>query len=299
MSKKTATFRMRQIARAARALAMLAGVAGPGLALAQLSFSQSPPISSSAPGVKPNIILAIDNSSSMMYNRDVAGSPGLTRMAALVNSLHSTFGDSSLTGRIRLAYESMWMDAGFGPNRAFKSAHNNSMRVMDAAYQADFLQWVDSLTSHVGPSTPSHWMIVHAGEYLRGNVLGPNSATNVSWTFTWNNEANNDGNNKANGNYTGNDTLLNFVPIASDTDNPWKLRPGDATDTAAPLACRRAYYIFLSDGLWNDYRAWGNGSEVVKNPAPYVSVLTGNTNDNNYDGAPHALPDGTSYVSVL
>ena len=58
MTQKTTAFSMHPLARAA--LAVLAGMAAPGLALAQLAFSQQPPTATTTAGSLPNIIVAVD-----------------------------------------------------------------------------------------------------------------------------------------------------------------------------------------------------------------------------------------------
>jgi len=284
-----AAFRMSRVAQAARALAVLAGMAGPGWALAQMSFPTAPPLATSSAGALPNIILAIDNSSSMIYNKDVGfgGGEG-TRLEALIAAINNSFGDPSMTGKFRLAYESMFYDAGFGDNRYFKSTYDNSMKLFDANYQTNFIAWVNTLSahtgsgdnahwSHVGPETPSQWMMIYAGEYLKGNVLASNDAGSLTCSQDWCPNL-------------ASSPLLSFVPVAAEK-NPWNAtQPSTAAPAADPnpLSCRRAYFIFMTDGIWTINPVASNGH------APYVSTISGNAADQNYDAAPHTLGDGST-----
>ena len=251
--KKPVILRASPITQAVRVLIVLAGMAAPGLALAQLGFSTSPPMNSSAGGVRPNIILAIDNSGSMAMD-DATGSNGRsdTRMNALRAALVQTFGalpsdQNSVVNKIRLAYEAMWTDAGFGPKRLFPTTTacgDNSMRLFDTTYQSCFLTWVNKLAPN--GSTPSQWMIGFAGEYLRGRWL--NSPT---WGIN-------------------NGTMVS-MPAAN---SPWNQTPGTADPS--PLSCRRAYFIFMTDGLWNypDYNMYPPGIPAMTGDNTATQVYT-------------------------
>jgi len=289
MSKKPSSFRINQITLAARALAVAAGLAAPGLALAQLGFSDAPPVGgTSTGGVMPNIVLTIDNSASMSENDATFGGVNMRRIDALRQALVTAFSDPAIVGdldtpggqKFRLAFQSMWRDAGFGPNRGWPTAGiDNTMKVFDRAHQTQLINWANtnftaangSRGYNLGPATPSHWLIAYAGEYLRGRWvnLGPNTP-----------DPYNDGN-------TVDPSRWNtLVPVPS-VDNPWKLKPGDSSDHTDPLTCRRAYHIFMTDGLWN--------SNWVEAPPP-VSVLTGDAGAAaNYDSAAKTLPDSTAY----
>jgi len=286
MSKKTAPFRMHPAARAARALAVLAAVAAPGWALAQLKFSESPPTDSTGGRIttttttgnaKPNIIVTIDNSESMITNQDVTyGKTTYTRLAAMKLALNAAFSDPEVVGdlskpgneKFRLAYQAFWTDVGFGPYRRYGTSSyygDNSMRLFDAAYQTRFKAWVNALNARDG--TPAQQAMMYAGEYLRGRWL---SSTSTSiWPYS------------------------NYLATIPAKDNPWKTRPGDASDTSDPLPCRRSYLIFMTDG------AWSNQSLSV-NDMTVDGKSYANTSERNYDNTrrvlPETLPGGsTSY----
>jgi hypothetical protein len=72
MNHKPHTLRMTHVARAARALTLLAGMAAPTWALAQLTFWQSPLVSGSSTastGVIPNLIGSLDGNG-LMFTDD-------------------------------------------------------------------------------------------------------------------------------------------------------------------------------------------------------------------------------------
>jgi|GEM_PF-2309385 len=279
--------------RALCILGLFTGMISP--ALAQMSFSQSPPVSSvSKSSVLPNIILSIDDSGSMSQAYDIpvpphfilgaddgtavctGGAQGqgrcFNRMSALKNVLKNTFGSGELVGEIRLAYEAMWNNRGFGRNRLFQNNHDNSMRVFDKAYQADFLNWVDTLGKNGpninGSSTPSQLMIVYAGEYLRGRILS--SSVKPGNTIRFDSSA--------------------FEQIArGSVDNPWYESSANYTSDPNPLTCRRAYFIFMTDGAWN--------YEQRSIDMPYVSQVNADASapKTYYDNVGHVLPDGSYY----
>ena len=271
MSKKSApaSFRMNQIARAARAFAVLATVAAPGWALAQLVFPTEPLMNSATTtttttttsSVPPNIVLTLDNSSSMTAT-DATSPTGasISRITALKNAVNAAFSQDKYLGKFRLAYQSMWKDAGFGPNRLFKSGgdYDNAMHLYTPAFRTQFLNWNNSLAA-TGASTPSQFMFAYGGEYLRGN---------------WSN------------------SYWSFMPIG-DAYSPWKGSEymTDTLNTApdpAPLACRRAYFIFMTDGMWNSFSGYGSFYQ------PAVTLVGGSAI--NYDSTTHALPDGNTYT---
>lgn len=76
------------------------------------------------------------------------------------------------------------------------------------------------------------------------------------------------------------------------TNSPWNATPGTAD--ASPLACRRAYHIFLTDGGWN----FTYGSSVVDGPfktAMQLPRASATIPVQNADGKPTTFPDGTAY----
>lgn len=89
-------------------------------------------------------------------------------------------------------------------------------------------------------------------------------------------------------------------------DNPWNASPG--TEDPAPLGCRRAYHIFLTDGGWNfTYEnnaitdTFKNGmlisttTEVTQGGSTETTKTPTNTTIQNTDGSNQDLPDGTLY----
>jgi len=308
MSKKSAPSRMSPIARAARTLAVLASVAAPGLALAedQLTFPDAPPISVGggtttkiitttntvtetkvlSGGVKPNIILSIDDSGSMSIYSDVEDMPGTTRIAALKTALRNTFSKPQYVNKFRLGFQALWNNRGFGSGRFFTKSTDpdNRLRLFDATQQTNFLKWVDTLTgtgdrSSGMYSTPSQLLMIYAGEYLNRQEL---STSNI---------------------WLNNNTRLSFTPVST-INNPWNANPGVTADTNQ-LTCRRAYHIFMTDGMWNmeNYpKTYWIGAPYNQNYnglvylfMPYVSDVSGGTtaSDANYDGNTHGLPDST------
>lgn len=77
-------------------------------------------------------------------------------------------------------------------------------------------------------------------------------------------------------------------------DSPWNATPGVAD--ASPLACRRAYHIFLSDGGWNFTYDGIDGSKFKT--AMTLSNASQRIPMQNADGVKTVLPDGVEY-SVL
>jgi len=212
MSKKSASFHMNPIARAARALAVLASVTAPGWAWAQLSFTTEPPIQTSGGGsttiktdtittttpgsALPNVIIGLDVTPSMdyRYSNDAICVPGSKtytvggksytrtcpasgrkdRMTAMQDALIATFSDSSLVGKFRLAFQSSYWDFGFGPNRFFPNplGYDNSMKLFDAIAQAQFVDWTANLTTICSATAA---LPANAGEYLKGRWHASNS----------------------------------------------------------------------------------------------------------------------------
>ena len=308
MSKKSATFRMNPITRA---LAVLASLAIPGLALAEgLDFSTEPPTNISSGGALPNVIVAVDGTGSMGAG-DSACKPGSvkdafgnsytlactsspeSRLNALSDALLTVFSDPALVGNIRLAFQATSIDAGFGPNRFNPSTHDNSMKVFTKEYQADFMKWASELKSNGFGCNPTEPMVAYAGEYLKGQWVSADARY-----YTCEFGGANQPKYRTTGTYVPGsgpsspdpNLYLKFDSIPT-ADNPWnsnaklrtKLATSDASDAteeedSSRLSCRRGYLIFMTDGGVN-----GNQFAPV------------GTNDNNFGGSVHALPDGATY----
>ncbi|MBS7776625.1 PilC/PilY family type IV pilus protein [Acidovorax sp. CCYZU-2555] len=73
-------------------------------------------------------------------------------------------------------------------------------------------------------------------------------------------------------------------------DSPWNAVPGTAD--SAPLACRRAYHIFLTDGGWNF--SYGSITSAFKN-AMKLPNASATIPVQNIDSRAATFPDGKSY----
>ncbi len=73
-------------------------------------------------------------------------------------------------------------------------------------------------------------------------------------------------------------------------DNPWNATPGTAD--SSPLACRRAYHIFLTDGGWNF--TYGGIDGAFKD-AMKISSASAAHPMRKVDGKETTFPDGTGY----
>lgn len=147
------------------ALALLLAGSGQAAVAAPLLLSQAPPTLSREPA--PNIIVSVDNSTSM----------GSTGVAELRTALKTTFASSNLPdNQIRLAWQSM-----HGCNTIPGSSTSttgfcrgfNGMRRLAGQHRTNFFNWVDSIAIVRG--TPSHFMMDNAGQYLSATGLGTNS----------------------------------------------------------------------------------------------------------------------------
>lgn len=128
---------------------------------APLSLSQAPKGGASEPA--PNIIVSVDNSSSM----------GSTGIAQLKTALKATFAAANVPdNRIRLAWQSMHHCRGL-PGSSTDCKGFNGMRPLSGTHRTNFMSWVDSLKYSSG--TPSHFVVDNAGKYLSETGLGANS----------------------------------------------------------------------------------------------------------------------------
>lgn len=126
-----------------------------------LNLSQAPKGGTSEPA--PNIIVSVDNSSSM----------GSTGIAQLKTALKATFSAANVPDdRIRLAWQSMHHCRGL-PGSSTDCKGFNGMRPLSGTHRTNFMSWVDSLKYSSG--TPSHFVVDNAGKYLSETGLGANS----------------------------------------------------------------------------------------------------------------------------
>jgi type IV pilus assembly protein PilY1 len=177
-----------------------------------LDLSQSPP-GTKEPYVAPNLILSLDDSTSMNA-KDMIGNTK-TRTQVLKESLIEVFSDTTLLpeGKIRFAWQTMgnctsvggskWapnLDATAAP--ATTGTNKNVMRKLDATHRGNFLSYMTNYTACT--NTPTHLMVKRADEYMRATLH---------------------------------------------ENGPWASVPGT---TGAPyLGCRRNFHVLLTDGGWN------------------------------------------------
>jgi len=334
MGRKTIAirFRLSHMVRAVRMLSVLAGIAYPTLAVAQLNFNQLPPVPSvTSGGVTPNVIIAVDNSGSMLSIDDggVTSVPDAactsgphcgntkkeSRLYAVQDALNAAFGPTAafpLTGKIRLAFESYWQDMGFGPNRFFQTNSSdpcyNCLALFDATAQKRFISWVNNLSIPGSTaSTPSQWALGYAGEYLKGNWLKPPGAPIAA---TWNDWLPHAATKSPRILLPDYNEWNSFDSIAhlGYHYSPWRSNVLSTLDTredsngklpniADPheLPCRRSYFILLTDGAW--------GSNGVIMPLPinqfFYPSYTTPTNLFVGPGVARRLPDNTLYSPAL
>lgn len=146
----------------AQCVALLTGLGLWTAALATpLSLSQAPKGGASEPA--PNIIVSVDNSSSMTS----------TGISQLKSALKATFSAANVPdNRIRLAWQAMHHCRGIPGNSTYCMGFNG-IRAFSGAHRKNFEDWVDSLDYDNG--TPSHFVVDNAGKYLSETGLGANS----------------------------------------------------------------------------------------------------------------------------
>jgi len=76
--------------------------------------------------------------------------------------------------------------------------------------------------------------------------------------------------------------------------SPWNKNPGTAD--ANPIACRKAFHIFMTDGEWNGAESGGVITDGSRNTTTYKRLLVNNSG--NIDGTDTTLPDGTAYSTT-
>lgn len=177
-----------------------------------LDLAQSPP-GTKQPYVAPNVIISLDDSTSMNA-KDMIGNTK-TRTQVLKESLIEVFSDTTVLpdGKIRFAWQTMgnctkvggvkWApDLDASAATATTATNKNVMRKLDATHRNNFLSYMNNYTACT--NTPTHDMVQRADEYMRA---------------------------------------------ALHENGPWAAVPGA---TSAPyLGCRRHFHILLTDGGWN------------------------------------------------
>jgi len=228
-------------------------------AMAHLDFAQSPP-GTVSPFVAPNVILSLDDSTSMT-SRDMNYQGGnKSREYVLRDTLLEVFNDKTLlpNGSIRFAWQSLGMAYDFtnqdrirtsskghrpsnkyllGPGgctvvdglnfRILGSHHitqryDNSMSILDNAHRQNFLDYMGNFGSCT--NTPTLSVMRSADRYMR-------------------------------------------EPLH--VNGPWADIPGELLASAAnnnkPLGCRRNYHIVLTDGDWNQNNGWNTSPILYSN----------------------------------
>ena len=238
-----------------------------------ITLANSPP-GTAQPYVAPNVILSLDDSTSMDAKDMIKNTK--TRTTVLKEALKEVFNDKSLVpdGKIRLAWHSFGMQPEGGgwkgctkvdgltfyrlnATSASSDKYANTMRILEGTHRANFLKYVDAFTSC--SSTPTHWMVKGADDYMRANIH---------------------------------------------INGPWADKPGQRLASEAngnkPLGCRRNYHILLTDGDWNgDYtkKYPVNTSPVNFDNQDSKRNIHGKegTSDSTELFNPFKLPDGTEY----
>lgn len=225
---------------------LLALAAGTALAPAwgALDLVQSPP-GTVVPYIRPNVILSLDDSTSMNNGMNDANGNYLgTRREVLMKAVEETFNDTNLlptdNPKIRLAWQSM-----------------NECTQLDNKGAGDLLEETDATAT---TSTKMNLMRLYEGTH-RSNFIRYIKAYRTRSQSGWKCDI-----------YTYTHSLVkaadDYMRAPTHKNGPWSSNPG-GSDTASGeyLGCRRNYHIVLTDGEWN------RGMTNVKDPA-----------NKNYDG---------------
>lgn len=256
-----------------RHLIALAAIAALNPALA-LDLTTSPP-GTVQPYVAPNVILSLDDSTSMNTKDMIRVNNKWTknRTEVLKDALKEVFNDKTLVpdGKLRLAWQSFGMNGGWSgctsvsgfklqkldANAAQRNDITNSMRILDESHRSNFLRYVDNFKACA--STPTHWMVKQADEYMRAPLH-----KNGPWAD------------------------IPTEKLASTQNNN------------KPLGCRRNYHILLTDGGWNG--TYKKSYPINTDPINFdnqdsVNNIHGapGTSRPNKTYDPFRLPDGTDY----
>ena len=201
-----------------------------------LDLAQKPP-GTADPYVAPNVILSLDDSTSMdakdMVNKTK------TRVQVLQEALEAVFSDKTLIpdGKLRLAWQSLgncttvsgltFTNLG---TAAASTAAANTMRILEGDHRVNLLKYAQNYKTCT--STPTHKMVKRADEYMRADLH---------------------------------------------QNGPWASKPSETLAEAGkkPLGCRRNYHILLTDGGWNgDY--YGPGVSYFEHDSPYNEKTNSN-----------------------
>lgn len=206
-----------------------------------LDLAQSPP-GTTAPYIRPNVILSLDDSTSMnvnMYkgggNSGTAANLLGTRTQVLQQALKDVFNDTLFLpdGKIRLAWQSMNNCASINVGgktikggalltgaKANLATEVNTMRVFEGTHRQNFSKYMDAF--YACGNTPTHDVAKGADDYMRA---------------------------------------------ATNPNGPWSSDPGNTSQPNNEyLGCRRNYHILLTDGGWN-------GTERQTSPRNYDGTM--------------------------
>ena len=207
-------------------LALAAGAALAPFSAWALDLAQSPP-GTVEPYVRPNVILSLDDSTSMDGGMDAANGTYLgTRLEVLKKAVKETFSDENLlpNKKIRLAWQSMNECTELDKRRAgdlleatdataTTSTKMNLMRVYEGTHRANFMRYIDAYRTRnqtgwrCNSGTYTHSLMKAADDYMRA---------------------------------------------ATHKNGPWSSNPGGSnTASTEYLGCRRNFHIVLTDGGWN------------------------------------------------
>lgn len=201
-----------------------------------ITLATSPP-GTAQPYVAPNVILSLDDSTSMNTGMDDSNGNYLgTRREVLMKAVKETFNDTNLLPdrKIRLAWQSMnectQLDGTGAGNlleasdaTATTSTKMNLMRLYEGTHRSNFIRYIDAYRTrsqkgwYCESGTFTHSLVKAADAYMRA---------------------------------------------PTHKNGPWSSNPG-GSDTASTeyLGCRRNYHIVLTDGEWNSGQTNVPGSQ--------------------------------------
>lgn len=206
---------------------LLALAAGTALAPAwALDLAQSPP-GTVVPYIRPNVILSLDDSTSMNTGMNDANGNYLgTRREVLMKAVKETFNDTNFLpdGKIRLAWQSM-----------------NECTQLDNKGAGDLLKETDATAD---TSTKMNLMRLYEGAH-RSNFIRYIEAYRTRSQSGWRCES---------GTFTHSlvKAADDYMRAPTHKNGPWSSNPGGSDDASTEyLGCRRNYQIVLTDGEWN------------------------------------------------
>ena len=209
-------------------LALAAGAALAPCGAWALDLATAPP-GTVEPFVRPNVILSLDDSTSMDGGMNAANGTYLgTRLEVLKKAVKETFSDTNLLptdngGKIRLAWQSM-----------------NECTDLDGKGAGDLLT-----TANAQATTGTKVNLMRA-------YTGTHRDTFLRYIAAYRTKT--QGGNCESGTYTH--SLMkaadDYMRAATHKNGPWSSNPGGSnTASTEYLGCRRNFHIVLTDGGWN------------------------------------------------